>query len=92
MRGLTFWLQRHSALLVYGVMALLTAVTYAMGRLGLSGLGVILIALAIALFKGQLVVDHFMGLRRVRWFWRSILYGYLLVLGMLLAVAFVFAH
>lgn len=66
----------------------LTFVTYAIARLGLSGEGLMLGVLAIALFKGQLVVDHFMGLRRVRGFWRPLLTAYLLLLGAALAGAF----
>lgn len=92
MDALTHWLQRNSATLIYAVMVTLTAVTFAMGRLGLSGSGVIVIALVIALFKGQLVVDHFMGLRRVRWLWRGVLYGYLAVLGVAIAAAFLLAR
>ncbi len=88
MHELSHWLQRNSAFVVYATMVMLTAVTFAMGRLGLSGSAVILAALLIALFKGQLVVDHFMGLRRVRWPWRAVLYGYLAVLGVAIGTAF----
>lgn len=66
----------------------LTFVTYAVGRLGLSGQWLMLGVLAIALFKGQLVVDRFMGLRRIRGFWRPLLSLYLLLLGTALAGAF----
>lgn len=91
MESLSGWRHRNSSLLVYLVMVILTSVTYAMGRMDMAGIGVVLMALFIALFKGQLVIDHFMGLRRVRWFWRTILYGYLAVLGTLLATAFILA-
>jgi hypothetical protein len=66
----------------------LTFVTYAVGRLGLSEQWLMLGVLGIALFKGQLVVDRFMGLRRVRGFWRPLLTLYLLFLGAALAGAF----
>jgi hypothetical protein len=70
------------------VMLGLTFVTYAVSRLGLSGQWLMLGVLAIALFKGHLVVDRFMGLRRVRGFWRPLLSLYLLLLGAALAGAF----
>ena len=89
MRVLSDGLRRNSALVVYSTMVALTTVTYSADRLGFSGIGLALGVLVIALFKGQLVVDYFMGLHRVRWFWRSILYSYLVVLGMLIATAFV---
>jgi len=66
----------------------LTFVTYAVARLGLSGQWLMLGVLGIALVKGQLVVDRFMGLRRVRGFWRPLLSLYLLLLGAALAGAF----
>ncbi|GAB4346095.1 MAG: hypothetical protein Kow006_04130 [Gammaproteobacteria bacterium] len=91
MQTLSDWLHRNSAFMVYLVMMVLTAITYAMGRMGMAGTSVVLVALFIALFKGQLVIDHFMGLRQVRWFWRAILYGYLVVLGVALAAAFILA-
>jgi cytochrome c oxidase subunit IV len=44
--------------------------------------------LALAVLKGQLVVDHFMELRRVRRRWRALLYTYLLLVAALIGVAF----
>lgn len=70
------------------IMLVLTFITYAVARLGLSGDGLMLGVLAIAIVKGQLVVDHFMGLKRVRGFWRPLLSAYLLILGAALAGAF----
>ncbi len=66
----------------------LTFTTYAAAELGLQGKGLVIGVLAIALIKGQLVADWFMGLRRVGSFWRPVLIGYLLVAGSLIAVAF----
>ncbi|MCW8840117.1 MAG: cytochrome C oxidase subunit IV family protein [Gammaproteobacteria bacterium] len=73
---------------IWLLMMVLTFITWAVAQLGLSGQWLILGVLAIALVKGQLVVDHFMGLRRVRGFWRPLLTGYLLLLGAALAGAF----
>ncbi len=69
-------------------MLVLSLMTYAVAYLGLSGDGLMIGVLAIALIKGQLVVDHFMGLRRVGGFWRPLLSTYLLLLGAALAGAF----
>lgn len=46
------------------------------------------VLLALAVLKGQLVVDHFMELRRVRRRWRALLYTYLVVVAALIGVAF----
>ncbi|NNM52528.1 MAG: cytochrome C oxidase subunit IV family protein [Pseudomonadales bacterium] len=45
-------------------------------------------ALSLTLFKGQLVVDHFMGLKKVVAPWRWLMLGYLACLISLLAWAF----
>jgi len=91
MRALSECLHNNSALFVFLTMVLLTTVTYSADRFGLSGIELVLTVLFIALFKGQLLVDYFMGLRGVRWFWRNILYGYLVVLGAAIATAFILA-
>lgn len=48
--------------------------------------------LALAVLKGQLVVDYFMELRRVRRRWRVLLYTYLVVVAVLIGAAFVIAR
>ena len=73
---------------IWLAMMALTLVTWGVAHLGLAGRWLMLGVLAIALIKGQLVVDHFMGLRRVRGFWRPLLSGYLFLLGAALAAAF----
>lgn len=73
---------------IWLLMLALTFITWAVAHLGLSGEKLMFGVLAIALFKGQLVADHFMGLRRVRGFWRYLLWGYLLILGAALTGAF----
>ena len=55
---------------VWLFMLLLTGITYGIGQQGLSGLGISLMVLFFALLKGHLVGAYFMGLSRVRGFWR----------------------
>ncbi len=74
--------------LVYLALVLLTMVTWAVGRAGLGGLGLSLTVLGFALFKGHLVGDWFMGLRRVRGIWRAVIFVWLLLTGGLIGVAF----
>jgi len=73
---------------VWLVLMSLTLVTYLVGRAGMSGLAVSLLVLGLALLKGHLVGDYFMGLKRVRGFWRWPVRLWLLVPGSLIAVAF----
>ncbi len=62
-------------------------------RLGAYGSGRLLMgaALCLTLLKGQLVVDYFMGLRSVRPFWRIAMAAYLIVVGGVIAVAYLSA-
>jgi cytochrome c oxidase subunit IV len=84
--------QNHTGLrpctLIWLLLLALSVATYAAAQLGLEGKGLILGVLALAIIKGQLVADHFMGLRRVGSFWRPLLGGYLFVVGTLIATAF----
>ena len=75
--------------LVYLALVFLTAVTWAVGRAGLGGLGLSLTVLGFALFKGQLLGDWFMGLRGVRGVWRAVVTIWLMLAGGLIAVAFI---
>ena len=74
--------------LIWLLLLVLTFMTYAAAELGLQGKELVLGVLVIALITGQLVSDWFMGLRRVRGFWRPVLGGYFLIVGSLIAVAF----
>ena len=70
----------------------LTIATYAIGEAGLTGRGVMLGLLSIALVKGQMVANYFMGLRHVRLWWRALIFGYFLIVGGLIAIAYLIAR
>jgi len=76
---------------VFLLLVALTLVTYRIGESGAGGLDVSLMVLALALVKGWLVGDYFMGLRRVRGPWRWPVVVWLLLPGTLIATAFVLA-
>ena len=77
---------------VYAGLMLLTVLTWGVGRSGLSGLGLALFVLFLALLKGHLVGDWFMGLRGVRGIWRWAVVVWLLLPGSLITVAFVLSY
>lgn len=66
----------------------LSLVTYLAAELGLQGEALVLGVLVLAIIKGQLVADWFMGLRHVGSFWRPLLTGYLFIVGSFIAAAF----
>lgn len=74
--------------LIFLVMIGLTLVTFGIGEAGLSGLEVSLSVLGVALIKGQMVGDYFMGLKGLRGPWRWVIFLWLFVPGALIATAF----
>ncbi|WP_456380511.1 cytochrome C oxidase subunit IV family protein [Thiolapillus sp.] len=66
----------------------LTLVTWFIGMKQLSGLQISLIVLGIALLKGQLIGDYFMGLGQVSGFWRWAVAIWLLLIGSMISYAF----
>ncbi len=76
---------------VWLLLMALTVVTWSLGRAGVHGLALSLGVLFLALLKGQLVGDFFMGLRSVRGFWRWPVSLWLLIPGGLVTTAFILA-
>ncbi len=71
---------------VWVVLLLATLATFAIGEtgdmLGITGPVAMLLLLSISIVKGRLVVLDFMGLRGVKFFWRSLLIVQILLLPM----------
>ena len=66
----------------------LTITTYSIGEAGLGGRNIMLLVLAITLLKSQMIASFFMGLRKTGRLWRGIMGGYLIVVGLMIAVAY----
>lgn len=73
---------------VWLIMTGLTLATYTIGQVGLEGLSASLAVLVIALLKGQMLGDYFMGLKRLSGFWRWPVSLWLFLPGGLIGVAF----
>ena len=74
--------------LVFSVLVALTVVNALMGRWGLSGWPWSLVIYGLALFKSQLIGDHFMQLKQVQGWWRWAVSIWLLLVGTLVGTAF----
>ncbi len=73
--------------LVWCALLLLTLLSnYGLNRI--SEHSAVLLVLAAMWLKGQLLVDHFMGLRRVHWFWRAGMALYLFAVTLAIGLAF----
>lgn len=73
---------------IWLVLVALTIVSFWLGETGMSGKGVMLILLVITMIKSQLVANYFMGLSKTRLLWRGIMFFYFLIVGSLIAIAY----
>ena len=75
-------LARHSLsspLTLWAILLIATGMTFAAGELGAPGRLLILGVLALALFKGSLVILDFMEFRHAPALWRRVVLGWLLL-------------
>ncbi|HFE47702.1 MAG TPA: O-succinylhomoserine sulfhydrylase [Chromatiaceae bacterium] len=77
---------------IYLLLMTLTLVTWALGKfnaqIGLPAMTLSMTVLGIAMLKGHLIGDFFMGLRRVRGPWRWVVTLWLLLPASLITLAF----
>ncbi len=73
---------------IWIIMIILTIFTYAMGKLGYSGTAPVLLLLLTVLIKSTFIIRDFMGLRGVSLLWRSIMYGWLWIVVISIAVTY----
>ena len=83
--------EKQRLTVVWLALLVLTGLGFALAVGDWSGPAITTAALALALIKGQLVIDWFMGLRRVAWRWRVVLYGYLLTVVGIIGAAYALA-
>jgi caa(3)-type oxidase subunit IV len=76
------------ATLIWLALVILTIITFCIREEVSAGKTVMLSVLLISLIKGQLIANYFMGLRHVSWLWRGIILGYFVVVGGMIAIAY----
>ena len=69
-------------------MMVLTVSTYMMGALQLGGTGVVMFLLLTMIIKSTLIIRDFMELRGVSTLWKVIMYGWLGIVTLGIAVAY----
>ncbi len=69
-------------------MILLTISSYTIGKLGFSGTAAVLVLLSTALIKGLFIIRDYMELRGVSLLWRVIMYGWLWVVCLAIAICY----
>jgi len=73
---------------IWIAMLVLTLSTYAIGKMGFHGAGIVLLLLATVLIKGFLIIRDFMELNGVSLLWRAIMYGWLWVTTSAIAISY----
>ncbi len=73
---------------IWLTMVLLTISSYAVGKLGFSGTTAVLALLITAVIKGIFIIRDFMELRGVSLLWRIIMYGWLWVVCIAIAICY----
>jgi hypothetical protein len=76
------------ATVIWLALVVLTIATFLIGEEVTAGKTVMLSVLLISLIKGQLIANYFMGLRHVSWLWRGIILSYFIVVGGMIAIAY----
>jgi len=69
-------------------MMVLTFSTYAIGKLGYSGTTAVLFLLLTAVIKGIFIIGDFMEVRGVSLLWRIIMFGWLWVVTITIAITY----
>jgi cytochrome c oxidase subunit IV len=82
----SYWIRPCTWVLL--ILLALTLAAWGVGQMQLGGLTVVSAILLSTLVKGQMVVDFFMGLIRVRPFWRILMFSYLFIVIALIWVAY----
>lgn len=74
--------------IIWLALVALTIITFSLGESGMSGKYVMLTLLVITMIKSQLVANYFMALRNTKFLWRAIMFGYFVIVGSLIAMAY----
>lgn len=78
----------YNATNIWVVMIILTIFTYSMGHFGYSGTTPVMLLLLTVLIKSTFIIRDFMGLRGVSLLWRAIMYGWLWIVTISIAVIY----
>ncbi|NWG30493.1 MAG: cytochrome C oxidase subunit IV family protein [Rhodocyclaceae bacterium] len=78
----------HLLNMLWVALLVATVLTWLIGKTGYTGPLAVSAILVIAAIKGWMIIQDFMGLRRVRLLWRGIVVGWLLVTLAVILIAY----
>ncbi len=74
--------------IIWAILMVLTLSTAYIGYLQLSGLYIVAFILLTVTIKGQLIIDHYIGLKNVRGFWRLAMLGFVYVIPVIILTGY----
>ncbi len=77
---------------IWIIMVILTISTYAVGKLGYSGIYVVLFLLTTAIIKSSFIIGDFMEVRGTSLLWRILMYGWLWLVTLTIAVTYLISQ
>jgi|AZIC01.1.fsa_nt_gi cytochrome c oxidase subunit IV len=81
--------QRYNVHTVWLLMVILTLSTYVVGESGQEGIYIVTFLLLTAMVKGGLIIRDFMELKDVSTIWKIIMYGWLSIVCIVIAVTYI---
>ncbi len=81
--------QRYNVHTVWLLMVILTLSTYVVGESGQEGIYIVTFLLLTAMVKGGLIIRDFMELKDVSTIWKIIMYGWLSIVCIAIAVTYI---
>ena len=69
----------HFLNVIWVALMVATVLTWFIGKTGQASVGMVVAVLIISAIKGWLIIYDFMALRRVRFLWRALVLGWLLL-------------
>ena len=73
---------------IWLLLVALTVATFSIGEAVMAGKNIMLILLSIAMIKSQMVANYFMALRQTKLIWRLVMLLYFVIVGSLIALAY----
>ena len=81
--------QSYNVHTVWLLMVILTLSTYVVGESGQEGIYIVTFLLLTAMVKGGLIIRDFMELKDVSTIWKIIMYGWLSIVCIVIAVTYI---
>ena len=74
--------------LIWLILLLLSSIAAWIGEFGASNTGIVAFVIVALIIKGQLIIDHFMGLKQSPLLWRGIMSAFCIVISLIMFITY----